>query len=94
MSVNERDGDYEFNLDVEDPYKMLLNEENNKQWHGLLHAEIIPDDQNLSSVQIPNNGDKIEVYGAWVADRAYVGLPFFAGWNEINPAWNVKVLGR
>jgi hypothetical protein len=86
------DGDYEFNLDVEQPYKKLLNAENDKQWHGMLHVEIIPIDQNSSSVEIPKNGDKIEVYGAWVADRAYLGLPFLAGWNEIHPAWTIRIL--
>lgn len=87
------DGDYEFNLDVEHPYKKLLNAENGKQWHGMLHVEIIPIDQNSNSVELPRNGDTIEVYGVWVADRAYIGLPFLAGWNEIHPAWSIKILG-
>ncbi len=94
MSINKGDGDYEFNLDVEQPYKKLLNQANENQWHGMLHIEIIPKDQNSSLVQIPKNGDRVEVYGAWVADHAYLGLPFLAGWNEIHPAWNVRILSR
>lgn len=86
------DGDYEFNLDVEQPYKKLLNDQDIKQWNGMLHVEIIPIDQNSSSVLIPKNGDKIEIYGAWIADRAYFGLPFLAGWNEIHPVWDIKIL--
>jgi hypothetical protein len=94
MSINKGDGGYEFNLDVEQPYKKLLNQANENQWHGMLHTEIIPKDQNSSSVQIPKNGDRVEVYGARVADHAYLGLPFLAGWNEIHPAWNVRILSR
>lgn len=36
-------------------------------------------------VQIPENGDKIEVYGAWVTDNAH-------GWNELHPAWKVRIM--
>jgi hypothetical protein len=92
--TKEDDGDYQFNLDVEEPYKRLLNEENNNRWHGMLVIEIIPRDQGSSSVQIPKNGDRIEVYGAWVTDNAYLGMPYPPGWNEIHPAWSVKILGQ
>jgi hypothetical protein len=84
--TKEDDGDYEFTIDVDRPYKKLLNDQNNSHWGGRLVVEIIPKDQNLSSVQIPKNGDRIEVHGAWVTDN----LAF--GWNEIHPAWIVKVL--
>lgn len=85
--TREEDGDYQFNLQVEEPFKKLLSNENAKQVNGMLVVEIIPKDQNLSDVQIPKSGDKIEVYGAWVTDNPH-------GWNEIHPAWQVKVLGR
>ena len=49
----------------------------------MLVIEIIPDDQNLSVVRIPKNGDIIEAYGAWVTDNPH-------GWNELHPAWKVK----
>lgn len=75
------DGDYQFNLDVEPQYKKLLNNQNN----GMLVVEIIPNDQNSTNIQIPKNGDRIAVHGAWVTDNPH-------GWNEIHPAWNVKVL--
>jgi hypothetical protein len=85
--TKEDDGDYEFSLDVEQPYKNLLNYQNNLARNGMLVVEIIPDDQNSpATVQIPKNGDRIEVHGAWVTDK-----PAF-GWNEIHPAWIVKVL--
>ena len=92
--TKEDDGDYQFNLDVEGPYKRLINQENNNRWHGMLVIEIIPSDQGSNSVQIPKNGDRIEVYGAWVTDHAYLGLPFPPGWNEIHPVWNVKILAK
>ena len=76
------DGDYQFNLDVDQPYKRLLNDENTKQVNGMLVVEIIPKDQNNTDVTIPKNGDRIDVYGSWVTDRLH-------GWNEIHPAWKV-----
>ena len=85
--TKEDDGDYEFSLDVEQPYKKLLNDQNNSHRNGMLVVEIIPNDQNsAATVQIPKNGDRIEVHGAWVTDK-----PAF-GWNEIHPAWTAKVL--
>ncbi len=79
------DGDYQFNIDVDEPYKRLLNGNNIKQVNGMLVVEIIPKDQNNPNVAIPKNGDRIEVYGAWVTDRPH-------GWNEIHPAWNVTII--
>jgi len=84
--TKEDDGDYEFTLDVEHQYKKLLNDQNNSHWGGRLVVEIIPNDQNLATVQIPKNGDRIEVHGVWVTDNVAFG------WNEIHPAWIVKVL--
>jgi hypothetical protein len=79
------DGDYQFNLDVRPQYKKLLNSGNDNQVNGRLVIEIIPKDQAISTVTIPKNGDTIEVYGAWVTDNPH-------GWNEIHPAWQVKVV--
>ena len=83
--TKEDDGDYQFNLELEQPYKKLLNGENVKQVSGMLVVEIILKDQGASTVQIPKNGDRIEVYGAWVTDNPH-------GWNEIHPAWKVKIV--
>lgn len=83
--TTEEDGDYQFNLELESPYTKLLNSENIKQVNGMLVIEIISKDQGLPVVQIPKNGDRIEVYGAWVTDNPH-------GWNEIHPAWKVRVL--
>ena len=84
--TKESDGDYQFNLDLEQPYKKFLNDVNNNRVNGMLVAEIIPRDQNNNAyVQVPKNGDRIEAYGAWVTDNPH-------GWNELHPAWKVKVL--
>jgi hypothetical protein len=51
--TKEDDGDYQFNLALEQPYKKLLNQVNIKQVHEMLVIEIIPKDQTSSLVQIP-----------------------------------------
>jgi hypothetical protein len=84
--TKEDDGDYEFSLDVEQPYEKLLKDQNNSHRNVLLAVEMIPNDQDLSAVQIPKDGDRIEVYGVWETDEPALG------WNEIHPAWIVKVL--
>jgi hypothetical protein len=63
----------------------LLNQENTNQVNGMLVIEIIPKDQNNNFVQIPKNGNTIEVYGAWVTDNPH-------GWNELHPTWKIKIL--
>lgn len=83
--TKEEDGDYQFNLELQQPYKKLLNDENVKQVGGMLAVEIILKDQGASTVKIPKNGDRIEVFGAWVTDNPH-------GWNEIHPAWKVKII--
>ena len=80
------DEDYKLYLDVEDGYKTLLNKENDEKTNGLLVVEIIPKDQDSSLIQIPEEGDRIRVVGAWVTDEGA------GGWNEIHPAWKVEVL--
>ncbi len=45
------DGDYQFDLEVEDPYKKLMNTDNTKQVNGMLVIEIMPKDQNDPSTQ-------------------------------------------
>lgn len=85
--TKEPDGDYQFNLALEPPYKKLLNYVNNNRVNGMLVIEIIPRDQiNNPYVQIPKNGDRIEAYGAWITDN------LDGGWNELYPAWKLKVL--
>jgi len=74
-------------LALEQPYKGLLNYVNNNRVNGMLVIEIIPMDQISNPyVQIPKNGDRIEAYGAWVTDN------LAGGWNELHPAWKVKIL--
>jgi len=83
--TKENDGDYQFNLALEQPYRILLNQVNDNIVRGMLAIEIIPKDQNSSLVQIPKNGDKIQAYGAWVTDNPH-------GWNELHPAWKVRII--
>ncbi|MFL6421750.1 MAG: hypothetical protein ACJ71P_20420 [Nitrososphaeraceae archaeon] len=64
--TKEDDGDYQFNLALEQPYRKLLNQENYKQAKGMLVVEIIPKDQSSTLVQIPKNGDRIQAYGVCV----------------------------
>jgi hypothetical protein len=80
------DGDFKFYLDVEDDYTKLLNEANYDRSNGLLVVEIIPADQDSSMIEIPDDGDRVRVVGAWVSDEGA------GGWNEIHPAWKVEVL--
>lgn len=79
------DGDYQFNLAVDEPYKRLLNTANINSVNGMLVIEIVPKDQNNTAIAMPKNGDRIQVYGAWVTDRPH-------GWNEIHPAWKIGIL--
>jgi len=76
------DGDYKFLLDVEDKYKYLLNEKNDDKTDGYLVVEIVPPDQDSKNIVLPDSGDKVHVWGAWVTDKP-------KGWHEIHPAWKV-----
>jgi len=78
------DGDYKFLLKLDKEYKSLLNKVNKKNTDGSLVIEIVPRDQDSKYVDLPDKGDKVEVWGAWVKDRP-------KGWNEIHPAWKVVI---
>ena len=82
------DGDLKYRLDVGEEYKYLLNEENYEKADGMLVIEINPNDQDSSMIEIPEEGDRVRVIGAWVTDDPD-GNP---GWNEIHPAWQIDVL--
>lgn len=84
----QHDGDLKYLLDVGDEYKYLLNEENDEKANGMLVIEINPKDQDSSMIEIPGEGDKVRVVGAWVTDDPD-GYP---GWNEIHPAWQIEIL--
>jgi hypothetical protein len=77
------DGDYKFFLNVDDPFKFLVNEKNNDKTEGFLVVEIVPADQN-SAGALPKEGDHVHVWGAWVTDKP-------KGWHEIHPTWKVVV---
>lgn len=79
------DGDYKFLLKLDKEYKSLLNKDNKKKTGGNLVVEIVPKDQDSKYIEIPDKGDNVEVWGAWVIDKP-------KGWNEIHPAWKVIVI--
>jgi hypothetical protein len=77
------DGDYKFLLDLDKKYDFLLSEKNNQKTDGLLVVEIVPKDQNIAGIFLPNAGDRVDIWGAWVTDKP-------KGWHEIHPAWKVS----
>ena len=78
------DGDYKFLLKLDKEDKSLLNKDNKKKTGGNLVVEIVPKDRDSKYVELPDKGDNVEVWGAWVIDKP-------KGWNEIHPAWKVTV---
>ena len=78
------DGDYKFLLKLDKEYKSLLNKDNKKKTDGNLVVEVVPRDQDSKYVELPDKGDRVDVWGAWVEDKP-------KGWNEIHPAWKVTV---
>lgn len=76
------DGDYKFLLKLDDKYDFLINDKNNEKTDGLLVVEVVPDDQNIDSIVLPESGDKVHIWGAWVTDKP-------KGWHEIHPTWQI-----
>lgn len=76
------DGDYKFLLKLDDKYEFLVNDKNEEKTDGLLVVEVVPKDQDLNNVDLPKEGDKVHVWGAWVTDKP-------KGWHEIHPTWEV-----
>ena len=76
------DGDYKFLLKLDDKYEFLVNDKNDEKTDGLLVVEVVPKDQDLTNVDLPEEGDKVQVWGAWVTDKP-------KGWHEIHPTWEV-----
>jgi hypothetical protein len=76
------DGDYKFLLKLDDKYGYLINDKNDEKTDGLLVIEVVPDDQNIDKVVLPESGDKVHVWGAWVTDEP-------KGWHEIHPTWKI-----
>ncbi len=78
------DGDYKFLLKVDNKYKFLLNDKNQKKTGGYLVVEIVPKDQDSKNIKLPKSGDRVKVWGSWVTDKP-------KGWHEIHPAWKVQL---
>lgn len=76
------DGDYKFLLKLEDNYESLINDKNEEKTDSLLVVEVVPSDQDLENVVLPESGDKVHVWGAWVTDKP-------KGWHEIHPTWQI-----
>jgi len=76
------DGDYKFLVKLEDKYEFLINDKNDEKTDGLLVVEVVPKDQDMQNVDLPKEGDKVHIWGAWVTDKP-------KGWHEIHPTWEV-----
>ena len=59
-----------------------INDKNDEKTDGLLIVEIVPDDQNIKTIVLPEEGDKVHIWGAWVTDKP-------KGWHEIHPTWKI-----
>lgn len=78
---NMDDGDYKFLLKLDDKYEFLLNDGNKDDTDGFLVVEVVPKDRD--STLLPDEGDKVHIFGAWVTDEP-------KGWHEIHPVWSVE----
>jgi hypothetical protein len=76
------DGDYKFLVKLDDKYEFLVNDKNDEKTEGLLIVEVVPKDQDISTVDLPQEGDKVHIWGAWVTDEP-------KGWHEVHPTWVV-----
>lgn len=73
------DGDYTFDLRLDDGQESFLNQANFAYRNGNLHIEIEPQEQRLL-IDLPQTNMHIVVVGAWVYDET-------EAWNEIHPVW-------
>jgi hypothetical protein len=79
------DGDYKFFLKLDPEFTFLVNDKNKEETEGFLVVEIVPPDRNIQGVYLPQDGDRVHVWGAWVTDKP-------KGWHEIHPTWKVVKL--
>ena len=79
---NMDDGDYKFFLKLDPQFEFLVNDKNREETEGFLVVEIVPPDKNTQGVYLPQDGDRVHVWGAWVTDKP-------KGWHEIHPTWKV-----
>jgi hypothetical protein len=82
---NMDDGDYKFFLKLDPQFEFLVNDKNREETEGFLVVEIVPPDRNIQGMYLPQDGDRIHVWGAWVTDKP-------KGWHEIHPTWKVVKL--
>ncbi|MGI0030247.1 MAG: hypothetical protein ACRD80_01520 [Nitrososphaeraceae archaeon] len=55
------DGDYKFLLNLDDQYQFLINDQNEEKTYGLLVIEVVPKNQDLQNIYLPESGDKVHV---------------------------------
>jgi hypothetical protein len=82
---NMDDGDYKFFLKLDPQFEFLVNDKNREETEGFLVVEIVPPDRNIQGVYLPQDGDRVHLWGAWVTDKP-------KGWHEIHPTWKVVKL--
>ena len=82
---NMDDGDYKFFLKLDPQFEFLVNDKNREETEGFLVVEIVPPDRNIQGVYLPQDGERVHLWGAWVTDKP-------KGWHEIHPTWKVVKL--
>ena len=76
----EHDSDCHINVNLDAPYKGLLNGVNNSAAGGSIIAEVIPSHW----MAIPTVGSHVTITGTWTNDHA-------TGWNELHAIWTMSV---
>ena len=104
--IEEPDGDAHIDVEVDAAFARYINARNRAAQHGWLVVEIVPADRpgctkgtppkqtrdtynygicTGMNVPTPQEGDRISVTGPFFLDKRH-------GWNEIHPAWELKIL--
>ena|SRR5579859_8001303 len=80
----EQDGDVHYDVEVDRPYRRLLDAGNQADQHGWLVVELMPRDGG--HLPEPSVGDRVALLGAWVDDTEH-------SWHEIHPVWSESING-
>ncbi len=82
------DGDYVFDVEVDDDYRHMLSLGNIILRGSSLHVEVVPADHEdvLGDIGGVCPGDKVRVTGVFVVDTDH-GM-----WSEIHPAYEIEVI--
>jgi hypothetical protein len=81
----QRDGDLHVYVQLNAPYRSLINKVNVQKKGGALVIELMPRDG--SHLPAPRVGDRVTIVGAWVTDH------LAGGWHELHPVWALSIDG-